>query len=391
MFQALYNSLSGLFSFSKSLDTVSNNVANMNTPGFRGSDAFLENLSGEHGTRIAGQGLRTTAGDLRQTGNATDVAVEGAGYFVLRDSAGALHYTRAGQFAFDDRGILIDGISKFEVMAIDTDGRLSPVTLEGHRTLAAKPTTGVTLSGNLSPTSSGSEVKNISVYDAAGATHTLKAAFAVANSGTGTNTGSSRRFTVTITDESGAQVGSGELRFSTAGSLEAGYGTVDATLALPGGNQKITFNFGTPGTFQGTTSLSGLTDNVSATVDDGRPVLGITALAFDEKGVLQITYSSTEKQQGQQLALAAFKSESTLKLSSGRLLSDAESQRSELGRAGTSVFGKIQGGSLEMSNIDLTREFADMLIIQRGYQASSRVMTVSNEMIEQLYNSTRGG
>lgn len=86
MFQALYNSLSGLFSFSKSLDTVSNNVANMNTPGFRGSDSFFENLAGEHGTRIVGAGLRTTAGDLRQTGNATDVAVDGSGYFVLRDS-----------------------------------------------------------------------------------------------------------------------------------------------------------------------------------------------------------------------------------------------------------------------------------------------------------------
>ena len=55
------------------------------------------------------------------------------------------------------------------------------------------------------------------------------------------------------------------------------------------------------------------------------------------------------------------------------------------------MFGKIAGGSLEMANVDLTQEFADMIIIQRGYQASSRVMTVSNEMIEQLYNSTRGG
>ncbi|WP_434990849.1 flagellar hook-basal body complex protein [Xanthomonas melonis] len=387
MFQALYNSLSGLFSFSKSLDTVSNNVANMNTPGFRGSDAFFENLAGEHGTRIVGSGLRTTAGDLRQTGNATDVAVEGAGYFVLRDSSGGLHYTRAGQFIIDDRGVLVDSVSRYDVMSISSNGQLSQLNLDGLRTLDAKPTTSVRLSGNLSPTSTGSSAADIKVYDAAGSVHTLK----VTTSTPVASVGSGRTYRVTVTDESGAQVGSGDLRFSTSGMLETGSGNLEVTLSVGSSTQKIALGFGTPGTFTGTTSLSGLTDSLTATVEDGSPVLGINALAFDSKGVLQVTYSSTEKRQGAQLALAAFQSESTLELSSGRMLSDVDNQRSELGRAGSSVFGSIQGGSLEMSNIDLTQEFADMLIIQRGYQASSRVMTVSNEMIEQLYNSTRGG
>ncbi|HEY1140842.1 MAG TPA: flagellar basal body rod C-terminal domain-containing protein, partial [Lysobacter sp.] len=75
----------------------------------------------------------------------------------------------------------------------------------------------------------------------------------------------------------------------------------------------------------------------------------------------------------------------------GRLISGATVAEREVGRPGEGRFGRISGQSLEMSNVDLTREFADMIIIQRGYQASSRVMTVSNEMIEQLYNSTRGG
>ncbi|MFC0155680.1 flagellar hook-basal body complex protein [Xanthomonas dyei] len=251
----------------------------------------------------------------------------------------------------------------------------------------AKATTSVRLSGNLSPTSTGSSVSDIKVYDAAGTVHTLKinTAAPVASVGAG------RTYRVTVTDESGAQVGSGDLRFSTSGMLETGSGTLEVTLSAGSGSQKVSLGFGTPGTFTGTTSLSGLTDSLTATVEDGSPVLGINALAFDNKGILQVTYSSTEKRRGAQLALAAFQSESTLELSSGRMLSDVESQRSELGRAGSSVFGSIQGGSLEMSNIDLTQEFADMLIIQRGYQASSRVMTVSNEMIEQLYNSTRGG
>jgi flagellar hook protein FlgE len=385
MFQALFNSLSGLFSFSRSLDTVSNNVANMNTPGFRGSDSFFENVNGEHGTRITGQGLRTTAGDLRQTGNSTDVAMDGAGFFVLRDPNGSLHYTRAGQFLFDDQGLLIDSVSRFQVMAIDADGRLSPVSLEGHRSLPAQPTTRITLSGNLAPTGTTHEISNVTIYDGTGKSHALKVKF------TNNDSQTPRSFLVKVTDETGAEVGQGELRFSTSGTLEPGYNAMSLSLLFAGVPQTVAMEFGTPGTFQGTTNLAGLNNNVSATVADGRSVLGITTLAFDEKGVLQLTYSASEKRQGQQLALASFLSESTLELSSGRLISDADTQRNELGRAGSGTFGKVQGGSLEMSNIDLTQEFADMLIIQRGYQASSRVMTVSNEMIEQLYNSTRGG
>lgn len=387
MFQALFNSLSGLFSFSRSLDTVSNNVANMNTPGFRGSDSFFESLNNQHGTRISGQGLRTAAGDIRQTGNSTDIAVDGTGFFVLRDESGDLHYTRAGQFRFNDAGILIDSVTEYEVMAIDDAGNLTPISLESYRTLPAEPTTSVTVSGNLAPSAATHEL-TMNVFDASGASHALKVTFTK-----GTLPGS---FLVSVKDELGANVGpaNAEIRFGNSGisgTLLTGYNTVQLALTFQGVPQAVLLNFGTPGTLSGTTSLTGLSTSMSATTTDGRPVLGINSLSFDDEGILQIVYNATERTEGPQLALASFLSESSLELGSGRLISNADAQRSELGRAGTSVFGAIQGGSLEMSNIDLTQEFADMLIIQRGYQASSRVMTVSNEMIEQLYNSTRGG
>lgn len=385
MFQALFNSVSGLFSFSKSLNAVSNNIANMNTPGFRGSDSFFENINGGRGTRIAGEGLRTTAGDLRQTGNATDVAVDGTGFFVLRDDGGSLHYTRAGQFIFDDQGYLIDSVSRFKVMSIDEGGRLAPISLEGYRTLPAQPTTRVSLSGNLAPTGTTHQVSGVKVYDASGKAHSLSIDF------TNNEAQTPRSFLVSVKDEAGTEVATTEIRFSVSGTLEPGFNTMTLDLTFDGVGQSVEIDFGVPGTFQGTTNLAGLTNNVSATVEDGRPVLGITQLTFDDKGVLQFNYGSGEKRTGQQLALASFFSESTLELSGGRLVSDADPQRNALGRAGGGAFGKVMGGSLEMSNIDLTQEFADMLIIQRGYQASSRVMSVSNEMIEQLYNSTRGG
>lgn len=392
MFQALFTSLSGLFSFSRSLNTVSNNVSNMNTPGFRGSDSFFANIEGNLGTRIVGEDLRTVPGDTRQTGNATDLAVDGDGYFVLRDAAGALHYTRAGQFRFNDDGVLVDSVNSYEVMATDATGTLSPISIEGLRTVGAVATTGVHISGNLVPSSASPtapatpvDLNSITVYDATGTARVLKMQFSRSV------TQIPGAFDVSVLDDTGATLGTGEVRFSVQGLPQAGYSTLDIVLPSAAGDQTLTFDFGTPGSFNGMTSQSGTPSGLTAKVDDGHGVLPITTMKFDDKGVLQLTYSTTEKRSGGQVALALFANESALKLSGGRVVSGVDASQREIGKPGAGRYGKIAGASLEMSNIDLTREFADMIIIQRGYQASSRVMTVSNEMIEQLYNSTRGG
>jgi flagellar hook protein FlgE len=385
MFQALFNSLSGLFSFSKSLNTVSNNVSNMNTPGFRGTDSFFANINGGRGTQVAGEGLRTKAGDIRQTGNATDLAIDGGGFFVLRDDEGNLHYTRAGQFRFDDKGVLVDSVSGYSVMAFDSNGTMTPIDMDTYRSIPAQATTGVHFSGNLGPGSTTSTVNSISVFDAAGVSHALSAVF---TNNSSTTPGS---FLVTIKDETGATVGAGEIRFRTDGTPLAGFSSITLNPTFNGTTQSIALNFGTPGGLDGMTSLTGVSSNPAAKVDDGHGVLAVSDVKFDEKGVLQLVYSGSEKRQGPQLALAAFANESALEMTGGRFVSGAAASSADIGRAGQGRFGRIAGGSLEMSNVDLTQEFADMIIIQRGYQASSRVMTVSNEMLEQLYNSTRGG
>jgi len=385
MFQALFNSLSGLFSFSRSLNTVSNNVANMNTPGFRGSDAFFSNINGGRGSRIAGEGLRTKAGDIRQTGNSTDLAVDGDGYFILRDTDGNFFYTRAGQFRFNDQGVLVDTVNGFEVMGLDASGALTNIDFDAYRTIAAVATTGVHFTGNLAPGSTTSTVNSIGIFDKNGTAHTLTATFA---NNTSVTTGS---FLVTVKDETGATVGSGEVRFQTDGTPQAGFNTMNLSLTYGGATQTVALDFGTAGALDGMTSLSGMVSAPAAKVDDGHGVLSVTDLSFNEKGILQLTYSQTEKRDGPQVALAAFPNEASLHLDGGRLISGTTVTEREIGRPGQGRFGRIAGGSLEMSNVDLTQEFADMIIIQRGYQASSRVMSVSNEMLEQLYNSTRGG
>lgn len=387
MFQALFNSLSGLFSFSRGLNTISNNVSNMNTPGFRGSDAFFENVRGGLGSRISGEGMRTEPGDIRQTGNATDMAVDGDGYFILRDPSGELHYTRAGQFRFNEKGVLVDTVSDYEVMGYDGDGNLAAIDLTPMRTLPPELTSKVNFKGTLTPSmTTPYTITTIDVFDSNGTARRLSAVF--------TRTSANNmpaEFNVVIKDSTDATIATHTLKFDTLGTPTRETNEFTAQFAFGGATpQPVTFNFGTPGGFDGIYSFSGGSVNVTATVADGHGILGYNDVAFDEKGVLQLSYSSKEKRQGPRLALASLPNESSLKLDGGRMVSGPSVQDKELGRPGESRYGRIVGRSLELSNIDLTREFADMIIIQRGYQASSRVMTVSNEMIEQLYNSTRG-
>jgi len=142
--------------------------------------------------------------------------------------------------------------------------------------------------------------------------------------------------------------------------------------------------------FSGSTVQSNLTASLNGQVVDGHAVLAAN-FAFDVNGVLQATYSESDTKQGPQIALASFTSDDALQMIGGRLIAASSVQKPVFGHAGTGVFGSIAGFKLEQSNVDLTTEFAQMIIIQRGYQASSKVMTVSNQMIEQLYSGQSGG
>lgn len=383
--QSLYNSLSGLFAFSKSLDTISNNISNMNTPGFRGKDSFFENVMGEFGTRIVGTEIRTTEGQIEQTGNATDLAVNGEGLFVLRDpSTGKYFYTRAGQFQFDAQGYLVDTVNQYHVQSIDENGNLADISITKLRTLPAQASTTVGITGNLSPQDTSFTINSLTVYDADGNTHT----YSIKLTSNGATTLGS--WNVTMLDGSSQTVASGEIRFNSDGSIMAGYNTLNVSLTLAGKPQAVTLDFGAAGTLSGATSYPGIGSNLVASPKDGHPVVGVASYFFDENGVLQLKYTDQETRQGARVALAAFPDESSLEILNGRLYETGPSLEPQLGGPGEGLFGKIVGGSLEMSNVDLTQELADMIVIQRGYQANSRVMTVTNDMLQQLYDSTRG-
>jgi flagellar hook protein FlgE len=385
MLQALFNSLSGMFGFSKGLDNIGNNISNMNTPGFRGRQAFFENVGDGDGTRMGDAVTDTSAGDVQQTASTTDLAIDGKGMFILRDSNGHTFYTRAGHFRFDDNGFLIDDGTGYRVAALDDAGKLTDFTIANMLTLPPVATTAVNFSGNLSTTDTSKQVAGIVVYDAAGGSHSLTLTF-TDNSKV---TAGSR--TVSVTDEKGASVGTGEVRFATDGTLKAGFEKMTLNLSYNGASQPVVLNFGSPGTYTGTTQISGAASTVSAKVADGHGVVGVSTASFDETGQLQLTYTDTESKTGQQVALATASDEQAFQLQDAALYTVGSGTAIHLGKAGDANFGNIKGSSLELSNVDLTRELTQMIIVQRGYQASSRVLSVTDTMLQQLYQSTGGG
>ncbi|WP_273047470.1 flagellar basal-body rod protein FlgF [Pseudoalteromonas sp.] len=391
MFQAFFNGLSGMLSFSRNLDTVSNNISNMNTPGFRGADTFYKSLSGGEqdagtGTQISGLGYRFTSGDIRQTGNATDVAISGQGFFTLLKE-GNSYYSRAGQFAFNNDGILTDSVSGASVAAIDSKGNIGEFDISKLRVRAPKETTKVSLSGNLSSGATTHEVSGITVFNKLGEEVNLTLKFTK-------STTDSSEWSVSVINNSAsdAVLSTSNIKFGADGTPLAGQSSF--SVAVPdsmGGTASVSFNLGDAGSFgQSTSTDTGTTSTLSGAVQDGSAVASLRSIDFKSDGSLSLTYTNGETQTGPALALAHFKDESVLRLAGGSLFEATSQSGMVIGKAGTGSLGTIQGKSIELSNVDLSREFADMIVIQRGYQASSRLLNVSNQLLEQLYESTRG-
>lgn len=384
MFQALFNSLSGLLGFSRSLDQIGNNVSNMNTPGYRGRNAVFQNVDDGFGTRLSDTLTDTSEGDKQQTSSGTDVAINGKGFFVLHDKEGRTFYTRAGHFRFDDSGLLIDDNSGYHVAALNQAGELVDFSMADLTTLAPIATTKLSFSGNLNKSDTTKQVTGLQVYDTTGGLHTLTATF------TNTGAATANSWSVSVKDETGALVGSGSVRFDTTGAPSPGFSDMTLRLNYNGNPQTVSVSFGTPGTFSGLTQLSS-SSSVGGKVLDGHGVLGVSNATFDSQGILQITYSNGEQKKGPQLGLATVADEQRLVTASGSLYTLPGSVAVRLGKPTDANFGSVRGSSLELSNVDLTRELTQMIIVQRGYQASSRVMTVTDGMLRDLYSSMGGG
>ncbi|MCV2885308.1 flagellar basal-body rod protein FlgF [Aestuariibacter sp. AA17] len=391
MLQAFFTGLAGLNTYSQSLDTVSNNIANMNTPGYRGTESFFKAIGGEQGqsglgAEISGQGHRFSVGDIRQTGNEFDVALTGNGFFVLMDDNNT-YYTRSGKFDFNQDNVLIDTITGFKVAGIDDEGKLQEINLSNYQAIKPTASTSISLTGNLSPDDDTYQIPNATLINSLGEDVDVSIRF------TNEKAIIPNRWRVEVLNDNGNVIHTESLLFGPDGTPSAGQGTFTFDLADSSGNDTpVEVKIGQLGDFSGVThtNSTGTDSNVSVLKSDGKPTGTLINRSFTDEGVIKLKYSNGDELTPLTLALADFDNIQSLELDSGTIFTASDNASRVLGRAGELRFSKLATKSVENSNVDLSQEFADMLVIQRGYQASSRVLNVANQMIEQLYENTRG-
>jgi flagellar hook protein FlgE len=401
MLDSIYSAYTGLLSFSKALSVLSNNVANMNTPGFKSSDVTFRDLfyqfssSGGQttaqqsqigeGTETSGTRINFAQGQPTNTGNPLDAAISGNGFFVLKDGS-STYYTRTGQFNVDAKGYMVDKTSGAHVQAISGQSDLVDINLANLQTSAAQPTTQVTFVGNLSRGATTDQITSITVYDSVGGSHTLSLNL------TNNSSVTAGSWLLQVQDEKSNTIGSGEVRFSADGSPTAGFNTASFSLAPTGGAaSKITLNFGAVGSFSGATNFSGgTTSDLKVNTHDGYASGSLLTTSFDAQGFITLNYSNGQTTKGPQLALAWFNNLQSLKQSGNQLFTNPAGLKPLLGSANGQVMGTITSNEVETSNVDLTQQLTDLVIIQRGYQSASEIVSVANQMVQQLADMRSG-
>lgn len=395
MLGAIYIGQSGMTAYSKGLDVISNNVANLNTPGFKVttpvfSDELTQNddgaVRGSGGAPTDGAGvsvdtnqLSFSAGDLQSTGNPLDAAIDGNGFFVLQRN-GQMLYTRAGQFEFDANGQLVDTVTQAPVMMSVGSTSPSAFNMNDYRVYPPQATTTATLTGTLSRSDSGTySMPAFTLIDSSGGSQQVTAKFV-------RDSTDASKWSVEVDDANGKSIGTGNLAFNADGSPQDGQNSMTVTLAPANVTAStVTINFGAAGSFAGVTSTTGATTSqLTLQHQDGAQLGSVTTMAFDDKGELTFTYSNGLTKTPATLLLASFDDQNQLKQQDGGLFTAPNDVHPTLATAQTQGLGQVVGGQIEQSNVDLTQQFSNLIIIQRGYQASSQLTSVANEMIQQL-------
>ncbi|EJL72187.1 flagellar basal-body rod protein FlgF [Variovorax sp. CF313] len=390
MLDSIYVGMTGLLGYSQGLRVIANNTANLNTPGFKSSslqfaDMFYTggNLSGgnaDHreqmgfGLNTAGTSISFKQGELRQTGNDLDMAIDGQGLFVLQDEQGKLAYTRAGQFKFDNDGILVSRTNGEKVMSMDENGGFVPVSLAGKMMNLGKPTSRVEFSGNLSNTVAEQTIGGITVIDAGGASHALTMKFSVKSAGeSGTTMKLELMDGTTVVNTSEMVFVNGKPTPATS-TVQVAYtpsGKPAMALSLDFSSDVVLF--------AGQTTLKVDSQN-------GVGPGALSATAFDTTGTLVMSYSNGQTLKGARLALARFDSPGAVASIGNNQFEALDQNAWHYGGATEGAFGTVQSGRVEISNVDLSQEFSDLVIMQRGYQASSQVISTANDMLQELFS-----
>jgi flagellar hook protein FlgE len=393
MIGSIYQGMAGMQSFDKGLSNIISNVANMNTNGYKKTDLLFKDTlyqqngqSGASSSATEANVLSTnnSQGEIQSTGNDTDMAIDGQGFFILRDASNT-YYTRAGEFDFNSDGYLVNKSNGYKVAGLSGSNSLSDINIKNVRASNAEPSSRVELMGNLSVSGTLHNITDIEVIDSDGARRVISMEF----SNNSANTPQS--WLVEVKDETGTVIQNNlEIRFNPNGSPAVDFNSVNFSLeANSGATSDIEIFIGEPGSFNQVTHFSsGSTSSVEVESTDGNAPGVMIGMEIDQSGNIVVNYSNGKSATTDQIALAYFQSLDSLTITGSGLLQSNNSESPIIGAVESKGLGKIEGGSIEQSNVELTNEFTTMIVIQRGYQASSQVLTSANEMIQQLMEAT---
>jgi flagellar hook protein FlgE len=402
--------LSGLQANSNALSVTANNLANLNTIGYKAQRPLFEDLfyqqvgtSGDGDPKQIGVGAtiqkidsQFTQGSIQSSGVPTDVAIQGSGYFVL-DKSGEQLYSRAGDFSVSKTGNLLsaDGANVLGYPAtngvVNPNATLGPLQIATGQTNPPKPTGNVDLTLNVdSGTAVGGTFSTpVTVYDSLGGAHVLTYTF--------TKTAANAwNYAITIpaadVGATGAPVSvkSGTLTFNGAGQLTAPAANITGItvtgLADGANNLPFTWNL-YDSTGAGLLTQVAAPSAASTTIQDGYASGNLVSYVIGSDGTIQGTFSNGQTAALGQIALASFQNDQGLvRNGANEFLASLASGQANIGAPGTGGRGTLSGGALEQSNVDIATQFAQLILQERGYQANAKAVTTFDEVTQTAIN-----
>jgi len=414
MIRSMSTALSGLRNHQVMLDVVGNDIANVSTVGFKSSttvfsDVLTQTLQGAGapvagaqggtnpaqiglGSRLAGTVQSFTQGALQRTGRSTDLAIQGDGFFVVKASNETM-YTRGGALTLDAagnlttaEGFVVQGWQADVTGAVNTNSPVGPVQIRVGDLLNPNQSQNVTVGGNLSADAPIGTATTLTLtgYDEQGSTTPVNLTYTktAANSWTVTGTYGPTATAFAITDNVVTFNGAGELLTPADRNMNVAAGLI------PGYPNPMVIDLGAAGSPGRVTQFAG-SATVSVIQQDGAAAGVLQAFNVGQDGVVTGSYSNGRTKAIGQLALAVFTNPQGLERIAGAWRQSANSGEPQVGVAGAGGRGLLSSGTLEMSNVDLAEEFTRLIVAQRGFQGNARVITTSDEVLQEVVNLRR--
>ena len=399
--------LSGLTSAQEQLQSVSNNLANIDTNGYKSqtltfSDIFLQtgvvNGSGDpvqigSGVSVSSTDSNFTEGNLSATGTASNMAISGNGFFVTQAADGTQDFTRAGDFTTNHAGQLVTPSGELVLGypavngVVNPSGTLQPLQV-GSATSPAVASTMVGITANLDSDSdigTTAPSSTLSIYDSLGAAHTLSVSYTKTAAGTWSYTATVPSADMVAGTTGDTVVGTGTLIFNGSGQLDptSTIGPISIPTLADGATVPLSLAgpFGT--LTKPTITQTAMASATSAATTDGfaSGTLANSNFTVQPDGTIEGTFTSGATLALGQVAVASFANYQGLaSLGNNDYHASAASGSAVIGQAGTGGRGTIVGGNVEQSNVDIATEFAKLIVAQQAYSANAKSITTFNTL-----------